>query len=278
MGPEAAPEEAVTHPAPPLRPLKPTLVRVDVLLVSRGVVEDTKAATALVLAGDVFVRGDHRVASGAFKVAEDAPLRVRTKRDHPWASRGGLKLAHALALWPEVAALARGAVALDVGSSTGGFTDVLLAHGAARVYTVDVGKGLLDWRLRTDPRVAVREGRNARELSAADLEPADAAAGVRLVVCDASFIRLATVLPAALALCAPGAALVALVKPQFEARREDVGEGGVVRDPAVHDAVCARAVAWLGALPGWRVDGLDRSPVLGPSGNVEFLLRGTKTG
>ena len=163
--------------------------------------------------------------------------------------------------------VAGGKTALDIGASTGGFTDVLLSRGAGRVYAVDVGHGQLAWKLRQDPRVIVHERLNARHLTRADVpEPID------MITCDASFIGLATVLPAALALAAEEAELVALVKPQFEAGREHVGKGGVVRDPAVHHEVCERAAAWVAAQPGWTVAGVVESPVLGPQGNREFLL------
>ena len=184
--------------------------------------------------------------------------------DHPWVSRGGVKLAAAL---DHFAIDAAGTTTLDIGASTGGFTDVLLAHGARRVYAVDVGRGQLAWKLRQDARVVVREGTNARYLTQADIpEPID------LVACDASFIGLATVLPAALALCADRAALVALIKPQFEAGPKDVGKGGVVRDPEIHRAVCGRVSAWVAAQPGWQLVGIIESPIRGPAGNREFLL------
>jgi 23S rRNA (cytidine1920-2'-O)/16S rRNA (cytidine1409-2'-O)-methyltransferase len=182
---------------------------------------------------------------------------------HPWVSRGGLKLDHALAHFGLSPA---GLVCLDVGASTGGFTDVLLHHGAVRVHAVDVGHGQLAWKLRNDPRVVVLEKTNARRLDASQVaEPIGA------LVCDASFIGLRTVLPAPLALCAPGAWAVALIKPQFEVGPA-VAKGGVVRDADVHRAVCAEIVAWWGALPGWRVLGVEPSPILGPEGNREFLL------
>ena len=162
---------------------------------------------------------------------------------------------------------AEGAVALDIGASTGGFTDVLLARGATRVHAVDVGRGQLAWKLRQDPRVIVHEGMNARYLTRAAVpEPID------LITCDASFIGLATVLPAPLALAAERAELVALIKPQFEAGPLEVGKGGVVRDPAIHEAVCRRVAAWVGAQPGWSVIGIAESPIQGPAGNKEFLI------
>jgi len=233
----------------------------------RGLAESRTRAQALILAGKVF-SGDRRVAKAGDLLADDTPLEVRGQ-DHPWASRGGLKLDHALRHFDLSPA---GRVCLDVGASTGGFTDVLLAGGAARVHAVDVGHGQLAWRLRTDPRVTVREKTNARYLDAATIpDPIEA------LVCDASFIGLATLLPAPLALCVPGAWAVALIKPQFEAGREAIGSKGVVRDPAVHDAVCARVATWWAGLPGWRVLGITESPITGPEGNKEFLIAAGRT-
>jgi 23S rRNA (cytidine1920-2'-O)/16S rRNA (cytidine1409-2'-O)-methyltransferase len=236
--------------------------RADQLLVEQGLAESRAKAQALILAGLVSTAGQ-RIDKPGTALAEDAELAV-AGRDHPWVSRGGIKLAFALdhfALDPA------GLVALDIGASTGGFTDVLLAKGAARVHAVDVGRGQLAWKLRQDPRVVVHEGVNARYLSGAEIaEPID------LVTCDASFIGLATVLPAALVLTAAVAALVALIKPQFEAGPGEVGKGGVVRDTATHRAVCERIAAWVSAQPGWRVIGITESPITGPAGNREFLL------
>ena len=165
-----------------------------------------------------------------------------------------------------------GAVGLDVGSSTGGFTDVLLSRGAAKVYAVDVGTNQLAWKLRQDPRVIVHEQTNARAIDTEVIpEPID------IIVCDASFISLAKVLEAPLKLAGPGAKLVALIKPQFEAGREEVGKGGVVRDPAVHARVCAEAKGWVES-QGWTVLGVTPSPITGPEGNVEFLMGAEKHG
>jgi 23S rRNA (cytidine1920-2'-O)/16S rRNA (cytidine1409-2'-O)-methyltransferase len=237
-------------------------LRADNALVARGLVDSRTRAQALILAGKVF-SGERRIAKAGDAVTDETPLEVRGQ-DHPWVSRGGLKLVHALdafALSPA------GLVCLDVGASTGGFTDVLLARGAVRVHAVDVGHGQLAWKLRSDPRVVVHERTNARYLTAAAIgEDVDA------LVCDASFIGLATVLPAPLALCRPGAWAVALIKPQFEAGPAQVGKGGVVRDPAVHEAVCARVRAWWQDLPGWSVLGIAESPITGPEGNREFLI------
>jgi len=236
--------------------------RADQLLLERGLVESRARAQALILAGKVF-SGERRVAKAGDLLAGDVPLEVRGQ-DHPWVSRGGLKLAHAL---EHFGLSATGKTCLDVGASTGGFTDVLLAHGAAKVHAVDVGHGQLAWKLRNDPRVVVHEKTNARYLTRDQVpDPIEA------LVCDASFISLMTLLPAPLALCAPGAWAVALIKPQFEAGRGAVGVKGVVRDPAVHADVCARIRAWWAALPGWRVLGITDSPITGPEGNREFLI------
>ncbi|HEX8364052.1 MAG TPA: TlyA family RNA methyltransferase [Allosphingosinicella sp.] len=236
-------------------------VRADQLLVDRGLADSRAKAQALILAGLAY-SGERKLDKAGQSLAPDAPLEVRGK-EHPWVSRGGVKLAHALdALGWDVT----GAVALDVGSSTGGFTDVLLQRGAARVYAVDVGTNQLAWKLRQDPRVIVHEQTNARYLTSDIVrEPVD------IVVCDASFIGLAKVLDTALGFAGPGGRLVALVKPQFEAERHEIGKGGVVRDPAVHQRVCAAAAAWV-ASRGWTVKRIEPSPITGPEGNVEFLL------
>ncbi|TVR79658.1 MAG: TlyA family RNA methyltransferase, partial [Rhodospirillales bacterium] len=220
--------------------------RVDQLLVDRGLVESRARAQALILAGLVF-SGERRVAKAGDRLPEDAPLEVRG-REHPWVSRGGIKLAHAL---EHFAIDPAGLTCLDVGASTGGFTHVLLERGAARVYAVDVGHGQFAWQLRTDPRVVVLERTNVRNLTRQQVPEA-----VDLIVCDVSFIGLEVALPAALALAAPHARLVALIKPQFEAGRGSVGKGGVVRDPAVREAVCVRLRDWIAARPGWLVLGV----------------------
>ena len=245
----------------------PAKVRADQLLVARGLAESRTRAQALILAGNVFA-GDKRVAKAGDMLPDDAELNIKG-RDHPWVSRGGIKLDHGLS---HFAFDVEGAVALDVGSSTGGFTDVLLSRGAAKVFAVDVGTNQLAWKLRSDPRVIVHEQTNARDLTSQIIPvPVD------IMVCDASFISLSKVLEAALDLAKPGAKLVALIKPQFEAGREEVGKGGVVRDAAVHDRVCKAAAEWVES-KGWRVIGIERSPITGPEGNVEFLLGATKEG
>ena len=240
--------------------------RADLMLVTRGLAESRARAQALIMAGLVY-SGTARIAKAGDLIADDKELSVKGQ-EHPWVSRGGVKLAHALAFFGLSPA---GRTCLDIGASTGGFTDVLLHHGAAHVHAVDVGHGQLAWKLRTDPRVSVYEKTNARHLTAETIpSPVDA------IVCDASFIGLQTVLPAGLSLCGKGAFAVALIKPQFEAGPEHVGKGGVVRDPAVHDAVCARIETWWSGLENWRVLGITPSPITGPEGNREFLIAALK--
>jgi 23S rRNA (cytidine1920-2'-O)/16S rRNA (cytidine1409-2'-O)-methyltransferase len=239
----------------------PKKLRADQLLVDRGLVESRSRAQALILAGLVYA-GERKIAKAGDQIADDVPLDVRG-RDHPWVSRGGIKLDHALSFfgWDVT-----GAVAMDVGSSTGGFTDVLLTRGAAKVYAIDVGTNQLAWKLRQDPRVIVHEKTNARALTEAQVpEPID------IIVCDASFIALSKVLDRPLEFAGPKARLVALIKPQFEAGREEVGKGGVVRDPSIHARVCDEARAWIEG-KGWTVEGIEPSPITGPEGNVEFLM------
>ena len=239
--------------------------RVDHALVDRGLAESRSRAQALIMAGLVF-SGERKVAKAGDTIAPDAPLDVRGK-DHPWVSRGGLKLVGGL---DHFAVDPSGLTGLDVGSSTGGFTDVLLSRGAAKVYAVDVGTNQLAWKLRRDPRVVVLEQTNARHLTPEQIpEPID------LLVCDASFIALHKVLDKAVDFVIPGGRALLLVKPQFEAGRAEVGKGGVVRDPDVHTRVVADAERWI-ASRGWTVLGTTESPITGPEGNVEFLLAAEK--
>ena len=242
-------------------------VRADQLLLSRGLAESRTRAQALIMAGSVF-SGDRKLSKAGEMIASDAQLEVRGKV-HPWVSRGGMKLDFGLS---HFAFDVTGMVALDVGSSTGGFTDVLLTRGATKVYAVDVGTNQLAWKLRQDPRVIVHEQTNARNLDAGTIPER-----VDIIVCDASFIGLAKVLEAPLELANESGRLVALIKPQFEAGREEVGKGGVVRDPKVHDRVCAEARAWVESR-GWTVLGITPSPITGPEGNIEFLLGAKKNG
>lgn len=252
-------------PENPPRPPKAQKRRVDQLLVERGLAESRARAQALVMAGLVFI-GDNKVDKPGQQVADDIAMTVRG-RDHPWVSRGGIKLAHAIEHFGLDPA---GAVAMDIGSSTGGFTDVLLTHGAAHVFCVDSGTNQLAWKLREDPRVTVLE-----QLSARLLTPEHITQPCNWVVCDASFISLSKVLEVPLRLAAPQCQLVALIKPQFEVGREKVGKGGVVRDPALHARVCDEVRSWVEGL-GWDVQGITESPITGPQGNVEFLISATR--
>ena len=241
---------------------KPKKLRLDQALVERGLAESRAKAQAAIMAGLVF-SGEKRLDKPGQPVRTETPLELRGK-PHPWVSRGGIKLAHGL---QHFGFSAQGRICIDVGASTGGFTDVLLQNGAAKVYAVDVGEGQLDWRLRNDARLVVLEKTNARHISAEQVPDA-----INAIVCDASFIGLKTVLPAALALASPGAWAIALIKPQFEVGRARVGKGGVVRDPALHEEVCEDIRLWWAGLPGWNVAGIAPSPIQGPEGNIEFLI------
>jgi 23S rRNA (cytidine1920-2'-O)/16S rRNA (cytidine1409-2'-O)-methyltransferase len=236
-------------------------IRLDTLLVERGLAPSRERARALILAGQVQAAGVTAMKPGTF-VAPDAAVSLVTP-DHPYVGRGGLKLAHALdAFGIDV----QGRDALDIGASTGGFTDVLLQRGARHVVALDVGHGQFDWTLRNDPRVQVIEGFNARHLTAAHLPgPVD------VVTIDVSFISLTLILPVVPPLLRPGADVVALVKPQFEAGRAEVGRGGIISDPAVHQRVID-AVSAAAAAIGLATAGMTPSPITGASGNREFLL------
>ncbi len=236
--------------------------RLDVALVERGLAETRAAAQRLVMAGLVF-SGERKLEKAGLGIGPETALEVRGQ-PHPYVSRGGLKLEKAL---DHFAIPVAGRIALDVGSSTGGFTDCLLQRGAAKVYGVDVGTNQLAWKLRSDPRVVSMEKTNMRAVTRAQIPEA-----IDLVVCDASFIGLATVLPAALALAGPGAHLAALIKPQFEVGNGRVGKGGIVREPELHKEVVDTVQAWLGGQPGWTVLGVTESPITGAEGNKEFLI------
>ncbi len=240
----------------------PNKSRLDDLLVARGLVNNKFQAKASIMAGTVF-QGETRLNKPGERVRSDIHLTVREK-PHPWASRGGIKLAHGL---DHFGIEAEGAVCIDIGASTGGFTDVLLTRGAIKVYAVDSGHGQLDWRLRTDSRVKVRERVNARYLNRQQVPER-----VNLITCDASFISLTKVLSPSLRRAQHGAKLIALIKPQFEAERRHVEKGGVVRNPAIHTQVCGRIQAWLNTQPGWNVLGILKSPITGHHGNIEFLI------
>jgi len=257
----------MTDPSEPrhIEKKSPSKARVDQLLVDRGLVESRTRAQAMVLAGLVF-SGETKIAKPGQSIKADAPLEVRG-RDHPWVSRGGIKLAHAIEhfeLDPT------GVTAMDIGSSTGGFTDVLLTNGAEHVFAVDSGTNQLAWKLRQDPRVTVLEQTSARILTSSEIDRP-----CSWVVCDASFIALSKVLEVPLRLAAPQCRVVALIKPQFEVGRNEVGKGGVVRDPALHERVCGEVRDWLEG-EGWAIQGIVESPIKGPEGNVEFLISASR--
>ena len=241
--------------------------RLDTLLLERGLVESRTRAQALIMSGAVF-SDTQRLEKPGMQVPVDIAITVKG-HDHPWVSRGGLKLSHAL---DHFEIDPTGLTCLDVGASTGGFTDVLLQGGAAKVFAVDVGHGQLAWKLRNDPRVVVLEKMNVRHISAADVpDPID------IIVCDVSFISLMVALPAAMRLAKPGACLVTLIKPQFEVGKGQVGKGGVVRDTALHEEVCRTIQTWLETQSDWSVNGIVESPITGPKGNKEFLLSAAKS-
>lgn len=235
--------------------------RADHLLVERELVESRTRAQALIMAGLVFT-GENRVEKPGQQLPGDAAIEVRG-RDHPWVSRGGVKLAHGIEQFGLDPA---GAVAIDVGSSTGGFTDVLLSGGADHVFAVDSGTNQLAWRLRQDDRVTVLEQTSARILTREQIDRT-----CDWVVCDASFISLPKVLERPLELAGERCQLVALIKPQFEVARNEVGKGGVVRDSALHRRVQGEVRDWL-ETGGWSVQGIVESPITGPQGNIEFLI------
>jgi 23S rRNA (cytidine1920-2'-O)/16S rRNA (cytidine1409-2'-O)-methyltransferase len=241
---------------------KPKKLRADLLTVEHGLAESSTRAQALILAGKIY-SGERQIQKPGDLIRQDVELTLKGK-DHPWVSRGGTKLTHALDIFEiNVSHM----TVLDVGTSTGGFTDVVLSNGADKVYAVDVGHGQLAWALRNDPRVIVLERTNARYLTIEQVpQPID------IIVCDASFISLELVLSAALSLTKPSAWLVALIKPQFEVGKSFVGKGGVVRDPHLHEEVCHKVKSWISAQPGWHVIGITQSPIKGPAGNTEFLI------
>lgn len=236
-------------------------IRIDQLLFDRGMAESRSKAQAFIMAGLVFIDEKKILKSGQL-IPIDANIDLRGK-DHPWVSRGGIKLDHAI---KDFAINVTGFTAIDIGSSTGGFTDVLLQSGARKIFAIDSGTNQLAWKLRQDERVIVHEQTSARILTTDHIyEPVD------LIVCDASFIGLAKVLERPLEFAKEDAQLIALIKPQFEAGKYEVGKGGVVRDASVHKRVCDEICAWL-EKQNWMVHGLTQSPITGPQGNVEFLV------
>jgi 23S rRNA (cytidine1920-2'-O)/16S rRNA (cytidine1409-2'-O)-methyltransferase len=236
-------------------------LRLDQLLVARGCFESREKAQRAIMAGAVSI-GEQLVDKPGTKVAEDAAISVKTAERY--VGRGGLKLEAALA---HFGIDPTGATCLDIGASTGGFTDCLLQHGAAKVHAIDVGHSQLDWKIRRDPRVVVREKLNARHLTRADI-----ADPIAICVIDVSFISLTLILPPAAALLSNGGVIVPLIKPQFELRKEDVGRGGVVREPALHEQAVEKIRAFVSStLPGLAWRGVIESPILGGEGNKEFL-------
>lgn len=239
--------------------------RLDRLLVERGLVESRERGHALILAGQVLVQGQKQDKAGAL-VPEDAEIRILGEV-LPYVSRGGLKLEKAL---KEFSVSVEGKTALDVGASTGGFTDCLLQHGAEKVYAVDVGYGQLAWKLRQDPRVITIERVNIRDIASSLIpEPID------IVVIDVSFISLEKVIPAVLKFLKPDSEIIALIKPQFEVGRGQVGKGGIVRDEAARTASVERVKAFISNL-GFVVKGVSPSPITGQDGNVEFLIHAVR--
>lgn len=237
--------------------------RVDQLLVERGLAESRSRAQAYIMAGNVYT-GEQKIAKPGQQVKEDINLEVRGK-EHPWVSRGGLKLVQGI---DEFKIDVTDMTVIDVGASTGGFTDVCLEKGAKKVYAVDVGHGQLAWKIRNDERVLVLEKTNARYLTDAEIPEK-----VNLIVCDASFIGLQTVLPAPMKRAEKDCILIALIKPQFEVGKGKVGKGGVVREPDLHKEVCDKIENWLrDEMDGWNVIGITQSPIKGPEGNIEFLI------
>lgn len=245
---------------------KPKKIRIDELVLARGLAGNIGQARALIMSGTV-LHNEKPITKPGIPIPDDAVLRIKNAKGHDWVSRGAIKLEHGL---KEYNISPKGMVAVDIGASTGGFTDVLLHFGARKVYSVDVGYGELAWKLRNDPRVILLERTNARFLTQEQiLENPD------IIVCDASFISLKTVLPASLALAKNGTILVALIKPQFEVSQDEVGEKGVVRDEALHQRVCKEIEEWLKSRKGWCVHGITTSPIKGPEGNTEFLIYAT---
>ena len=237
-------------------------------MVERGLAKSRSQAQSLIMAGRGYLDNSKLEKPGS-QVGRDVALEVRGK-EYPWVSRGGLKLDHGL---NHFCIDMLGAICLDIGASTGGFTDVLLARGATSVYAVDVGHGQLDWKLRQDERVIVLERTNARYLTSGAIPTP-----ISFLCCDVSFISLMVVLPNSMAMVSEGGYLVALIKPQFEVGKGQVGRGGVVRDPDQHKFVCDRISDWISKNSDWSVLGVTDSPITGPSGNKEFLIAAYKTG
>jgi 23S rRNA (cytidine1920-2'-O)/16S rRNA (cytidine1409-2'-O)-methyltransferase len=239
--------------------------RLDLLLVEKGLVVTQKEAAALIMAGKVF--SENRCLNKPGEMfANNLHIELKHIKEHNWVSRGGIKLDHGL---KHFGINVSNKIALDIGCSTGGFTDVLLTNGAKKVYAIDVGYGELDWKLRNNERVILHERTNAKHLTT-DLIPDP----VEIIVCDASFISLKTILPASLKLASKQAVLIALIKPQFEAKKNEVGENGIITNPVIHQKVCNDIHNWI-SLQNWNVIGITESPIKGREGNTEFLIGAT---
>jgi 23S rRNA (cytidine1920-2'-O)/16S rRNA (cytidine1409-2'-O)-methyltransferase len=243
--------------------------RIDDILIARGLAADGVDAKALVMSGSVILENGDVVSSIALKVEESREIRIRQRKNDPYVSRAGRKLAAAVEHF-NLASSISGSVCIDIGCSTGGFSDVLLSNNCTTVYAVDVGVSLLDWKIRSDPRVVVVEKQNARHVNETVI-PEMGRVGV--VVCDVSFITLKLVLPPSMALCKPGAVLCTLIKPQFECRRDEIGQGGIVRDPAVRQRVIDSTLEWFKEqCADWTLEGVIGSPITGHDGNQEYLM------
>lgn len=248
--------------------------RIDDIMVFRSLVRDTSEAKALVMSGSVLLEDGEIVTSPAMKIKPNREIRLKLRKSEPFVSRAGRKLAHAISSF-NLTQDVQNSICIDIGCSTGGFSDVLLQNNCTLVYAVDVGVSLLDWKIRNDERVVVVEKQNARYLNSSVIPHAGE---VGVVVCDVSFISLTMVLPPSLLMCAPNALLCALIKPQFECRRNEIGEGGIVRDLAVRDEVVKRSVAWFtSSYPDWTFLGTVESPITGQDGNVEYVLVARRT-
>ena len=243
--------------------------RIDEIMVSRSLAQDVNEAKALVMSGCVLLEDGEIVTSSAMKIKIDREIRMKFRKNEPYVSRAGRKLAHAISVF-NLSKYVENSVCIDIGCSTGGFSDVLLQNNCSLVYAVDVGVSLLDWKIRNHPNVVVVEKQNARYLNSSVIAKAGE---INVVVCDVSFISLKMVLPPSILLCAPDAILCALIKPQFECRRNEIGDGGIVRDIAVRDNVVKLILDWfIESYPDWNLLGTVESPITGQDGNVEYVL------
>lgn len=243
--------------------------RIDEIMVSRSLAQDTAEAKALVMSGSVLLEDGEIVTSAAVKIKTDREIRLKLRKNEPFVSRAGRKLDHAISVF-NLSHAVENRVCIDIGCSTGGFSDVLLHNNCSLVYAVDVGVSLLDWKIRNNPKVVVVEKQNARYLNSSVISHAGE---IGVIVCDVSFISLRMVLPPSIDLCGPDALLCALIKPQFECRKHEIGEGGIVRDTVVRDNVVKKMLDWfVESYPDWDLLGTVESPITGHDGNVEYVL------